>query len=198
MLVFAREPHVYALTVGFIIAAAGEVLRLWATGHLTKNVELTTSGPYAHIRHPMYVGTFLIMAGFLIAATIPSDWSVSFLRPNLYILLVSFLVFVFYYFPYKDAREADRLIRRFGEPAKHWIENVPRFLPRFKPFVRLPNSSTLDSPLKADRKWSIKQLVENSEEGVPLVILIGFALIARSWWIGGIIGENAPAWILGK
>src|SRR5476651_2539578 len=50
--------------IGYIIA--GVLLRLWSNGYAIKNDKLTTSGPYAFVRNPLYLGTFLIAIGFVI------------------------------------------------------------------------------------------------------------------------------------
>jgi hypothetical protein len=52
---------------------AGEGLRVWAAGHLEKGREVTASGPYRLIRHPLYLGSALIGAGFAVAsASLPA------------------------------------------------------------------------------------------------------------------------------
>jgi protein-S-isoprenylcysteine O-methyltransferase Ste14 len=56
---------------GGAIAAAGEVIRLWAAGHIEKGREITRSGPYRYVRHPLYLGSTLIGLGFAIAARSP-------------------------------------------------------------------------------------------------------------------------------
>ena len=47
---------------------AGEVIRLWAAGHIEKSREVTRSGPYRFTRHPLYVGSSVIALGVVIAA----------------------------------------------------------------------------------------------------------------------------------
>jgi protein-S-isoprenylcysteine O-methyltransferase Ste14 len=56
------------LAWGLPIAALGELLRLWAAGHLEKSREVTRSGPYRWLRHPLYVGSSLMAAGLAVAA----------------------------------------------------------------------------------------------------------------------------------
>ena len=76
-----------------------------------KNQAVIKSGPYAHVKNPLYLGTFLIMVGCIVAATNPHNES----RYLLLVALPCFLgVFFVYYLPYKFAREGDRLRRRFG------------------------------------------------------------------------------------
>lgn len=52
-----------SLLIGAPIALAGEALRIWAAGHLEKGREVTASGPYRWMRHPLYVGSTLLGAG---------------------------------------------------------------------------------------------------------------------------------------
>jgi protein-S-isoprenylcysteine O-methyltransferase Ste14 len=62
-------PTASSLAIGGAIAAAGEALRVWAAGHLEKGREVTTSGPYAFTRHPLYAGSSIMGAGFAVAAS---------------------------------------------------------------------------------------------------------------------------------
>src|SRR5262245_57561623 len=62
------RPTPASIAAGALPILLGEGLRLWATGHLHKNDSLTVTGPYAYLRHPLYAGTLLIGAGFLIMA----------------------------------------------------------------------------------------------------------------------------------
>jgi protein-S-isoprenylcysteine O-methyltransferase Ste14 len=62
------DPTSLSLALGAVVGAAGEAVRIWAAGHLEKGREVTTSGPYALTRHPLYLGSSLLGAGFAIAA----------------------------------------------------------------------------------------------------------------------------------
>jgi protein-S-isoprenylcysteine O-methyltransferase Ste14 len=61
-------PTPQSLTGGFVVACLGEAVRLWAAGHLEKSREVTRSGPYRFVRHPLYVGSSIMAAGIVIAA----------------------------------------------------------------------------------------------------------------------------------
>ena len=61
-------PSWTSLAWGLPIAGIGEALRIWAAGHLEKSREVTRSGPYRWLRHPLYVGSSLMAAGLAIAA----------------------------------------------------------------------------------------------------------------------------------
>jgi protein-S-isoprenylcysteine O-methyltransferase Ste14 len=54
--------------IGLAVAAIGEVIRVWAAGHLEKSREVTRSGPYRWSAHPLYVGSSVIAVGVVIAA----------------------------------------------------------------------------------------------------------------------------------
>ena len=62
------QPTWRSLAIGAAVGALGEGVRIWAAGHLEKGREVTTSGPYAITRHPLYLGSSLMGAGFAIAA----------------------------------------------------------------------------------------------------------------------------------
>ena len=57
--------------IGLPMAITGELLRVWAAGHIDKSREITRSGPYRFVRHPLYAGSSLIGLGFVIAAASP-------------------------------------------------------------------------------------------------------------------------------
>lgn len=56
-----------SLVVGLSISAAGEAIRVWAAGHLNKSREVTSSGPYRWVAHPLYVGSSVMGVGLAIA-----------------------------------------------------------------------------------------------------------------------------------
>jgi len=57
--------------VGVPVALVGECLRCWAAGHIDKGREITRSGPYRFVRHPLYLGSAIIGLGFVIIAASP-------------------------------------------------------------------------------------------------------------------------------
>ncbi len=118
-LIFAR-PMPLTLTVGGTIALIGVIVRGWASGHISKNERLATTGPYAHTRNPLYFGSFLIAAGFAIAA----HWA-------LLLLVVAFFVFI--YAPTMQ-REKANIAGRFSEEYEAYSANVPAFVPRPTPW----------------------------------------------------------------
>jgi protein-S-isoprenylcysteine O-methyltransferase Ste14 len=118
-LVFAK-PTLLTLAVGGAIALVGVIVRGWASGHISKNERLATTGPYAHTRNPLYFGSFLIAAGFAIAA----HW-------GLLLLVVAFFVLI--YAPTMQ-REKANILERFPDAYEAYAANVPAFVPRPTPW----------------------------------------------------------------
>ncbi len=118
-LVFARPTRISLLT-GALIAFIGVLVRAWASGHISKNERLAVSGPYAHTRNPLYFGSFLIAAGFALAA----HWA---------LLLVVIALWIFIYTPTME-RERANISGRFPEAYATYSENVPAFVPRVTPW----------------------------------------------------------------
>jgi hypothetical protein len=74
VVLWLAAPTPASLAIGGTIAAAGEGLRVWAAGHLNKGREVTVSGPYRWLGHPLYVGSSIMGAGLAVAA---ADWTVA-------------------------------------------------------------------------------------------------------------------------
>jgi protein-S-isoprenylcysteine O-methyltransferase Ste14 len=62
------RPSWPTIVAGAMIAVPGEILRLWAAGHIEKGREITRSGPYRFVRHPLYLGSTIMAVGFAVAA----------------------------------------------------------------------------------------------------------------------------------
>jgi protein-S-isoprenylcysteine O-methyltransferase Ste14 len=66
------RPTSMSIAIGGAIAVPGELLRVWAAGHLTRWREVTRSGPYRFMSHPLYVGSSIMAVGFAVAAANPA------------------------------------------------------------------------------------------------------------------------------
>ena len=119
-LVLAR-PHPLTLAIGGVVAVFGLALRAWAAGHIKKNAQLATCGPYAYTRNPLYLGSFLLGLGFTIASG----------QPLLGIVFVA--LFLGIYLPVMRV-EAATLAELFGEDYRRYASSVPLFLPRLSPY----------------------------------------------------------------
>jgi len=118
-LIWAR-PSTLTLAVGGAVAFVGVLVRAWASGHISKNRKLAVTGPYAHTRNPLYFGSFLIGAGFAIAA----HWT-------LLLLVIAFWALV--YAPTME-REKANIRERFPDAYDAYSANVPAFVPRVTPW----------------------------------------------------------------
>lgn len=110
-LVFA-QPTWKSLAVSLPFVALGLWMRGYAAGYVKKNAELTRTGPYAHTRNPLYLGSILLAAGFAVAA-----W-----RWQLVVLLVA--MFLAIYIP-TILSEETFLRREFAE-FDEYARRVPR------------------------------------------------------------------------
>ena len=119
-LVLAR-PTALTLAIGGPIAILGLVLRAWATGHIRKNSVLAITGPYAHTRNPLYLGSFVLGVGFTVAS---GRWWPGLLFAALFLGI---------YLPVMRV-EATTLAELFEEDYDEYASAVPLFFPRLTPF----------------------------------------------------------------
>ncbi len=165
-LVWVAEPTPVSLVAGLVPVALGEGLRLWATGHLLKNDALAVTGPYAFLRHPLYLGTLLIASGFAIAARTPPAFA-------LYALLL--VGYFAYYMPYKNRIEGARLEELFGDTFRRYAVAVPKLVPRLNPY----------RPLGGDRSgstgWQRDRFLDNHELGTAAVVGLGTLAMVLRW-----------------
>jgi protein-S-isoprenylcysteine O-methyltransferase Ste14 len=68
VVLWLATPTPGSLAIGGVVAVIGELLRVWAAGHLEKGREVTQSGPYRVTRHPLYAGSAIIAVGAAIAS----------------------------------------------------------------------------------------------------------------------------------
>ncbi len=62
------DPTWPRLLAGAVVALLGESIRMWAAGHLEKGREVTMSGPYRWVEHPLYIGSAVMAGGLAIAS----------------------------------------------------------------------------------------------------------------------------------
>jgi len=152
------------LICGLAMIILGEILRIWATGHLEKNKNLTTSGPYGYIKNPMYAGSFIILMGFNMLAINPYI---------LYIILVELVAFMLVYIPTKRRIESTRLIDKFGTAYEDYDKNVPDYIPRQLTAYKSG----------APKTWTWRVFWENQEVQVGFAVIVGTAAIIIKLWV---------------
>ena len=118
------------LLFGFPVVLLGEFLRIWANGYVghvkvnwtqrergdAKIGQLITGGPYAYVRHPLYLGTFVIGVGFCIIVG------------NIWISLVALTFFLLVYL-WRMGKEEEILREEWGDVFERYRRAVPRWLP---------------------------------------------------------------------
>ena len=151
------KPTPVALLIGACVSLLGLASRAWAAGHIRKNSQLATSGPYAFTRNPLYLGSFLLGLGFTIASG------------QLVLGLLFVALFVGIYLPVMGV-EATTLAELFPTDYAMYKRSVPLFFPRLTPF-REHNSL----PVKFDRSLYFRYREYRAALG--LVIAWGLLLI---------------------
>jgi hypothetical protein len=68
LVIWLARPTGATLLAGSVIALPGELLRIWAAGHLNKSREVTASGPYRWLAHPLYTGSSIMGIGLALAS----------------------------------------------------------------------------------------------------------------------------------
>jgi protein-S-isoprenylcysteine O-methyltransferase Ste14 len=114
------SPTWASVFAGFVIAVGGILVRALASGHIRKNAELATTGPYAYTRNPLYLGSIIIAAGFIVAAR------------NIWIGVAAVGMFAFIYLPVIAAEE--KYLRSAFPGYERYAREVPRLLPRLTPY----------------------------------------------------------------
>jgi hypothetical protein len=113
---FKNPPHLLWILASLLLVLPGLWLRGYASGYVKKNAELTTTGPYAHTRNPLYLGSMLIAFGFALAL---ASWMIA---------LALVLLFVVIYVPVIASEE--RFLRANFDEFNDYCRRVPRLLPR--------------------------------------------------------------------
>jgi len=155
------EPSHSSLLYGFILIVAGESLRIWSSGHIHKNQILTVTGPYSLSRNPLYVGSFILGTGFIIAMGV------------IWLAVVSLFFFVSVYW-FTIRWEEDKLARAFPDGWEAYKKSVPRFLP----FLNFPEYHP------GEFSWA--QVSRYKEvQNASVVLVIYFILWAKAFLTGG-------------
>ena len=144
---FAR-PDRGTVLVGLALVVVGQVFRIYAAGYIFKNKQLASTGPYSLVRHPLYLGNFIILIGFTIASA------------NLYVAAVVVLFFLIWY-PAAIAYEDSKLENIFGDDWREWSKNIRAIIP----------GRVRWSDLKASGWDTYQSLIRNGELPISLYLL---------------------------
>ena len=144
------RPTAGSLVAGLPLSILGLLIRGWAAGHLAKNERLASTGPYAHVRNPLYIGTLLVAAGLVIAAREP------------WLAVIFAAVFLLVYLPVIELEEQH--LRNLFPEYEQYASQVPTLRPRLTPVA----SGTF--------RWALYR--RNQEYNALLGLLAGVAVLA--------------------
>ena len=113
------QPSPASILWSLLLVAPGIALRAYASGYVKKNRELAVTGPYAHTRNPLYLGSLAIALGFAVAAR------------NWWVLAGIAILFFAIYLPVIRAEE--EFLRGIFPGFDDYCRRVPRLLPRLTP-----------------------------------------------------------------
>jgi protein-S-isoprenylcysteine O-methyltransferase Ste14 len=144
------RPSTGSIAFGVPVAFAGEALRCWAVGYsgVTTRSDrvtapaLTTAGPYAYTRNPLYIGNFITALGFTIAFTggVSTPRRLALGAASLGTMLAVYAAIV--------PLEEGYLRATFGSDFDRYVANVPRVLPRGS--AAEPQAGTYDASVIAN------------------------------------------------
>jgi protein-S-isoprenylcysteine O-methyltransferase Ste14 len=162
VLIFSR-PNPKSISIGAAIGVLGLWLRAYAAGYLKKQEVLTTTGPYAFTRNPLYLGSAILAAG--------AGWAMhSWISAG-----VLFVYFATVYFVVMR-REEGELRGHFGEAFEAYAKRVPLFFPRVT-----PANFEGGSP----GEFSFAQFRRNHEHQAALGFVFLLAVLLAIWRLRG-------------
>ena len=151
-------PSRTSVIAGIPFIILGEIMRTWASGYIKKNEELSQSGPYAITRNPLYVGNFLIGAGFSIMTGRVS--------------LISFYLALFIYiYKLTIQNEEKFLSAKFKETFSRYKERVSVFFP----FKILSSGSASNENTDSHFSWQL--VMKHREYNTWLGIIAGLIIL---------------------
>ena len=145
---YFTRPGTVLVLIGLALAAFGQVFRIYAAGFIHKNRQLATTGPYSLVRHPLYLGNFLILIGFALAAA------------NLYVWIAVILFFLIWY-PAAISYEDSKLESIFEDDWREWSKDIRAIIPGQ---FRLKD-------LKTDGWDTYQSLIRNGELPITLYLV---------------------------
>jgi hypothetical protein len=153
------RPIPLALGVGAGLVVLGMLVRLCASGFVIKNEVLATVGPYARVRHPLYVGNILICIGFCLASGLWWSWIVA-------------VVLLALFYPPAIEYEDRKLQRLFPGEWDRWAAEVRALVPRLRPYA--------GGAQAGEARWSLKLSMLRNGEPIHIAVIAG--CLAFLYW----------------
>jgi protein-S-isoprenylcysteine O-methyltransferase Ste14 len=165
LIFFARN---YPTWPGVLLCFIGATIRFWASGFLRKDTRPAVGGPYAWVRNPLYLGTYLMALGTALAV---QAWGL--------LIFATVLFAIVYHYIILD--EEVKLQQIFGESYLKYCLSVPRFFPRFTPAKT--SAMTEVNPEPSYRKFSWPLARENRAHEPHVTFIALMALVSGCAWL---------------
>jgi len=151
------RPSRWSTLAGLPLILAGELLRLWASGHIHKMSEVTDTGPYALCRHPLYLGHFLIAAGFCVSGN------------AVWVAILALAGFWLIFHPTMQ-REEVMLVEKFGSIYEDYRRRIPGFWPLWNARV-----------LQGGHSWQLVRQHREWNNVLGLILAVGLVAGIGLW-----------------
>jgi protein-S-isoprenylcysteine O-methyltransferase Ste14 len=155
--VWLAHPSWLSIFVGSSISFIGLLVRALASGHVRKNEQLTTTGPYAYTRNPLYLGSLIIALGFTLASR---SWIIGAMAAA---MLIGIYVPVI--------RSEEKFLRERFPQFDDYCRDVPRLWPRW------PAARGTSGAFSADLFWKHREY--NAVLGAAAMIAV---LVIKILW----------------
>lgn len=156
-----------SILLGTIVAAIGLFIRGAASGYLRKYEELCTRGPYARTRNPLYFGSAILAAGFVVAGR--SWWGGAIVA----------IYFALFYYAVMRNEESD-LRARYGAAFDEYATRVPLFFPR----LFITGAPSAPNAAQAQQKvFSATQYRRNREYQALVGAIAGLGIMWLRMWL---------------
>ena len=171
MVIFA-QPTIGTLLIGIAMVLGGEFLRLWSVaiaGSETRTTGpvggtyLITTGPFAYVRNPLYLGNIIIYTGVGVMANALTPW-----------LAIGALIYFVFQYSLIVSLEEGYLASTFGDEFQRYCVAVPRFVPGWRRYVPGENP-------QPELDW--KEGMRSESRTLQAIVLVTTVLIVF-WAVG--------------
>jgi len=171
MIVYFARPNCFNILFGSVLLLAGEAVRMWAVsyaGGITRTRKvgapaLCSSGPYAFVRNPLYVGNMTMYLGFVFIAG----------AANIYLMASTTVAFFLIQYSLIISLEEETLKGLFETSYKEYKKNVPAIFPRFTPWENPDNR----------RPQALYKTIKTEKRTLQNVIVVLTLIILRTNFI---------------
>jgi len=150
----------YYMFICLAVSIIGQIIRIITVGHTPANTSgrnrqeqvadvINVTGIYSMVRHPLYLGNFLIWLG--LAMLTANFW-----------FIVSFILLFWVYYERIMYAEEVFLYNKFGRSYERWAESTPAFIPAINNYE------------KSGISFSWKKILKNEKNGIAGIFVTFF------------------------